>query len=143
MTGSDLEMRTYSSAVSDDDIRAIEVFLAKESEFLKKKDLDGISALYMEDAVLLPPYSDTIQGREAVKRFREHQFSVFDNIEQKAEALEVVGIGGVVAIRYTYVFSGQQKGQAAIESRGRGVALFKRTSEGMKLYWDIWNNPPS
>lgn len=143
MNSRDLIKRTHSSTASDEDIKAVEDFLAKESEFLGKKDLDDLSALYTEDAVMLPPYSEAVQGREAIKRFREHQFSVFDRMEQKAEALEVVGMGDVVAIRYTYTFRGQQKGQAATESRGRGVALFKRTFEGMKLHWDVWNNPPS
>jgi len=128
--------------VSEEDLRAVDDFLAKESELLWKKDVNGLLALYAEDTVLLPPDMDAVQGREAIKRLYEHWFSVYGDIEQKATALDVVGMGDALAVRYTYIFKDQRKGQKATESRGRGVALFKRTSEGWKILWDVWNYPP-
>lgn len=137
-----MSRRKKALGASEEDLRAIDDFLKKEGDLLRRKDINGIPALYTEDAIFLPPNEDIIQGREAIKNSREQLFSVFDELELKATALEVVGMSDAVALRYTYVFKGQRKGQKATERKGRGVALFKRTPEGLELKWDIWNNPP-
>jgi ketosteroid isomerase-like protein len=66
---------------------------------------------------------------------------MYEDMELKTTIVDVTGMGDVAAVWYAIVLRVQRKGQEATESRGRGIVTFKRTPEGWKMHWDIWNHP--
>jgi len=132
--------------VSEADARAIDECLEKEGQYAHNKDLDGLMSLYTEDALFIPPDSDLVVGKKAIRHLFEAWFSTIEGeIEWKAKAEEIIGVGEYLAIRYTctqtYVFKDKRKGQGPRTGKPRGVALYRHTEDGWKLYWDVWNYP--
>jgi uncharacterized protein (TIGR02246 family) len=128
--------------MKEEDLEAIADVLDKEILFRKTKDVAGMLSLFTEDAVFIPPNEDPIKGRKALKRVFENWFSTFEDMELKTLIVDVTGMGDVAAVWYAIVLRTKRKGQEATETRGRGIVIFKRTRDGWKMHWDIWN-PPS
>jgi len=129
--------------MSEEDRKAILGGCVKGCELIRKGDAAGYAELYTEDAVGLPPNSDMIKGRKAVKDAMEGAFAAgLKDMETKP--VEVIVAGDIAVEVATYVQKFQPKGQKAFEDRGKYVTVWKRTPKGWKVYLDIWNTslPP-
>jgi uncharacterized protein (TIGR02246 family) len=104
-------------------------------EAFARGDAAAVAALYTEDARLLPPGSDPVDGRAAIEAFWQ---SVMDSGVAKATFAtdEVEGVGDTAyeVSRYTmYDADGSMIGE------GNYIVIWKRTDVGWKLHRDIWN----
>lgn len=124
--------------------REIVKTLGKMSELVRKADTAGLASYYSEDTVVMPPNTEMITGRAAVKAFWEYGFKEFGYKDMDFKTDEVVGFGELAMERGTYTFKAQPKGQKAMEDRGKYITIWKHGPKGWLIHWDIFNSslPP-
>lgn len=123
-------------------VKELEVQSASFMKAFEERNPDEMAMLYTEDAQLLPPNSEPIQGREGIKGF-------WDAVIKKGIAAivltsaEVVDLGqwanemGVYAL---YADNGEEI------DHGKYMVLWRRSAGQWHLHRDIWNsnvNPAS
>lgn len=110
------------------------------SEAFNRGDAAGVAALYTEDATLLPPYSEAVQGKQGVQEF----FDTGIKMGQTDLAMTIVDVGGSGDTAYEigrYTIKIQPEGQETMADTGKYVVVWKRQADGIwKLHLDIWNS---
>jgi len=123
--------------------KAIEKGILEFSECVRAGDAAGLAALYTEDACLMPPNSEMVLGRKAVEGFWGATISGLGLKDAILTTVDLVGGGDTVAELGKFVLKTHPEGGEPGETRGKYVVIYKRTDEGWKLHWDIFNfNPP-
>jgi ketosteroid isomerase-like protein len=99
-----------------------------------EKNADAVAALYCEDAQLLPPGPDVVNGRAAIREFWANDITA-SNMTFAITA-DSTGVGGDWAWR-----SGPWRGTAAdgTSATGKYVEIWHRTPQGWQMHRDIWN----
>ena len=97
-------------------------------------DYAGVAALYTEDAIRMPPGEELIRGRAGIVE-RSQQFAGF-----KIDLQSYSGIidGDLGTTWGTYKLTGTVDGMP-MTIEGRWMNAVKKTSEGWKIYRDIWH----
>ena len=99
-------------------------------------DLDAMGGVYTEDARILPPGQPMIQGRTAIQGFW-------------GAAAEALGVTGVDLSTVELEVQGdvaEEIGEYAIHGadgvldNGKYIVVWKRTDDGWRWHWDIWNS---
>jgi uncharacterized protein (TIGR02246 family) len=119
--------------------QAIEAANDKFGESVRKGDGAALAALYADDARLLPPNGEMLQGTTDIKAFWTGalQMGIRD---ANLTTLEVIGMGELACEIGKYDLTIKPEGQGTIEDMGKYVVMWKRSSNGAwKLYVDIWN----
>jgi uncharacterized protein (TIGR02246 family) len=120
--------------------QTIEAGNAKFVEAFNRGDAAGVAALYTDDATLLPPNSEMVQGREGVQNFWNGGFQM----GLKEVALTTVNVGGSGDTAYEigkYTLKIQPTGQEAMSDSGKYLVVWKRQADSAwKLHADIWNS---
>jgi uncharacterized protein (TIGR02246 family) len=119
--------------------QAIEAANDKFGEAVRKGDGAALAALYADDARLLPPNGEMLQGTTDIKAFWTGalQMGIRD---ANLTTLEVIGMGELACEIGKYDLTIKPEGQGTIEDMGKYVVMWKRSSNGAwKLYVDIWN----
>ena len=119
---------------------AIEEANLKFCEAVRQGDAAAIAALYTDDATVLPPNSDMIQGRQGI----EESWNATIQMGVKDAVLtteDVFGSGDLVYEIGKYTITIQPEGQEEpIEDMGKYVVVWKLQEDGSwKLHVDIWN----
>jgi uncharacterized protein (TIGR02246 family) len=112
---------------------------AKFIGYLRKGDSAGMATLYTEDACLMPTNSPPIVGKENIKGFWGAAIQTMGVYDAALTTVELIGKGDTVSTRGDYKLMAKPEGQEAGEDVGKYVVLWKKTSEGWKLHWDIFN----
>jgi uncharacterized protein (TIGR02246 family) len=123
------------SRPGDDGARkAIEAAVDRYVEASNEGDVAGLTALYADDAVLLPPDREPIEGREAIAEFwREGTDS---GLEVTTLRLDVDGDVGYLIGRYRLPPTDDEPADS-----GKTVMCLRRQRDGSwKLTADIWNS---
>ena len=126
-----------------DDLKAIDALHHKDMEASKKGDFKTLRSIISDDAVMLPPSSDAIQGKET------HDKN-FDALQQSGLAYEVltynikmeeVKILGDYAYEWgTISGSSRDKVTGVITETKRNVMrILKKENGEWKVYRSIWN----
>jgi uncharacterized protein (TIGR02246 family) len=112
----------------------------KFSEAVRSGDATALASLYTEDAMLLPPNSPMIKGREGVEAFWAGGFQM--GIKEIALTIvEVIGMGDMVCEIGESDVTIQPEGMDAIKDRGKYLVILKKAVDGTwKVYVDIWNS---
>jgi uncharacterized protein (TIGR02246 family) len=130
--------REVASAASDNDeaLKAVKAANAAFAGALAEGDARAIAELYTEDARLLPPNAQVVQGRKAVERFWK-----------EAIASGVVGIDLITVevdvFNDTLVEQGRSRifGKAkSVIDEGKYLVVWKRIDGTWKLHRDCWNS---
>ena len=111
----------------------------KFGEAVRLGDAAALASLYTEDAKLLPPNSEMIEGREGIKAFWGGglQMGIKDAI---LTTVEVFGMGDLVCEIGNYDLTIQPEGMDAIKDNGKFLVVWKKAMDGTwKLHVDIWN----
>lgn len=119
--------------------QSIEEANIKFGEAFRQGDAVALASFYTDDARLLPPNSEMIQGKEGVETFwaGAFQMGVKDAI---LTTVDVIGMGDLVCEIGKYVLTIQPEGQEAIEDRGKYLVIWQKAADGeWKLHVDIWN----
>lgn len=102
-------------------------------------DTAGVAAVYTEQAYLLPPGSDLVQGRAAIRSFWQQARASgilevqLTTVEFAAESEQLVCEIG----RYVLTI---QQGDEKVQSPGKYVVLWKQEEGEWKWHVDIWNS---
>lgn len=94
-------------------------------------DAAGVAALYTEDAQILPPGSDIVEGRTAIQEF--WQMAIDGSAgEDSLETLELHELGDVAVEIGTYSEEGGDN--------GKYMVVWKKTDDGWLIHRDLWNS---
>ena len=120
--------------------QSIEEANVKFGDAVRAGDAAALANLYAEDARLLPPNSEMIQGREGVEAFWAGgiQMGIKDVVLTTAD---IMGMGDMVCEIGKANVTIQPEGGEAMEDIAKYVVIWKKTADGAwKLYVDIWNS---
>jgi uncharacterized protein (TIGR02246 family) len=117
----------------------IEVNNRTFEQAFQRGDAAGVAALYSENASLLPPGSEMMQGRANIQSFWQ---AVMDSgvKEAELETLDIEAGGDSLAREIGRYLLTIQQGSETVKSPGKYVVIWKREGDDWKLDVDIWNS---
>lgn len=118
----------------------IEAANLRFGEAARLGDATALAMLYTEDARILPPNSEMIQGREGIEAFwgGGFQMGITDIV---LTTVDVLGMGDMFCEIGKAVVSIQPEGMDAIEDMVKYLVVWKKGEDGMwRLHVDIWNS---
>lgn len=124
--------------------KEIEAANARFEQEFAKGNAAALARMYTDKAVVLPPESDVVIGREAIQAFWEGAIrSGVKNLTLKAVQVDELGTAAAKEIgRFTLDVPAPQNRLAKIE--GKYVVVWLKVGEDWKLDADIWNmNAPA
>ncbi|MBV9689650.1 MAG: SgcJ/EcaC family oxidoreductase [Ktedonobacteraceae bacterium] len=122
------------------DVRAaIEANNRKFGQAFHHRDAAAVAALYSENAHILPPGSEMMQGRAAIQAFWQAQMDSGVK-EVELETVDVEFGGGTLATEIGHFVLTIQQGSETVKSSGKYAATWKQEGEDWKLHVDIWNS---
>lgn len=135
----DLKIEKETKTVEQTLRMAIEAANRNFMEAFRQGDAAGVASCYTEQARILPPGSEMLQGRAAIQSF--WQAVIKSGVtEAKLETLDVEGReAGLVREIGQYVLTVQQ-GHETVYSPGKYVVIWKQEAGNWKLDVDIWNS---
>lgn len=114
--------------------RAIEAAVTRYVAATNRGDADALMELYAEDAVLLPPDHEPIEGREAIGAFWRQ--GTDQGLEVSTVRVETDGKIGYLVGRYRLPATAEDPADS-----GKYVMCLRRQADGSwKLTADIWNS---
>lgn len=120
--------------------KAIEEANLKFGDAVRQGDAAGLAALYTEEATILPPNSEMIQGRQGIEEF----WSGIIQVGLKDAVLTTVNVSGSGNLAYEigkFTLTIQAEEQEPMEQKGKYVVVWKKMEDGLwKLHVDIWNS---
>lgn len=102
-----------------------------------KGDAATVATMYVEDAYLLPPEANLMQGRSAIEQFWKAASEQVQDL--KLTTIDVKPLGSEAA-REIGSFSLKTKGQPQQEVTGKYVVVWQKVGTDWKLATDIWNS---
>lgn len=123
--------------LAPEDVTAIEASAAAFAEAVNAADWDALAALYTEDAMLMPPNEEAVEGRAAIRDW----FAAFPPLASFAlEAVEIEGVGDLAYVRGTYQLE-ISMGDQNVSDRGKYVEIRREQEDGSWLMAvDIFNS---
>lgn len=118
----------------------IEAANVKFGEAARAGDAAALAMLYTEDARILPPNSEMIQGREGIQAFwgGGFQMGIKDIV---LTTVDVFGMGDMVCEIGKAAVTIQPEGADAMEDMAKYLVVWKKGEDGMwRLHVDIWNS---
>ncbi len=107
-------------------------------------DLDGVAAVYAEDAVYLPPHHESVHGRDAIREYLKAPLShgvtdlAFDVTYIKQQGPIAWDVG-------TYRMTIPQNQETEREDHGKYLTVWRRVGRNWLIAADAWSSdlPPS
>jgi len=126
--------------VSDEAQKAIDAANNRFMEGFVKEDASILASVYAEDAVVFPPDAAMVQGKKAIEEF--WGAVIASGVKGVLTTVELVSSGEYLHERGTGILTIHPLGGTPSEQKIKYVVVWKRTAEGWKNYWDIWNIMP-
>jgi len=118
--------------------KAIETTNKRFIEVFNKGDAVAVAGMYTSDARVLPPNSQTIEGRENIQTFWQEFITMGVKIVE-LETVQVEARGDTAYELGQYTLTIPQAGGQTIRDQGKYLVVWKRVGRGWKLAVDIWN----
>jgi len=136
------------AASTEADVAAIRALVEQWIAAIETGDVDGVLALYTDDAVRLPPDGPAYSGKEAFEEdssgaFEQFSFEVVWPVEGTEEI--VVADGWAYHLSEYAMLVTPKEGGETMEENGKIIEICQRQPDGSwKLAREIWNrnNPP-
>lgn len=105
-------------------------------KFVEQGDSESIASLYADDAKLLPPNMDIIEGKKTIQEFWQGAFDMgFNSYNPEMIEAESSGELGLFVGTYTIYGDGNQE-----IDKGKFLTVFKSIDGKWKIYRDIFNS---
>jgi len=112
-----------------------------------QNDAGAVAALYTEDAVLLPPETDPVYGREAIEKYFADLFTQYHAsncvIRPDQYSPHIIGTGGNglwSSGNWSATF--KAKTGDSIQLKSKWSSIYVREGNAWKIQMDIWNITP-
>jgi uncharacterized protein (TIGR02246 family) len=116
---------------------------AKFSEAFEQGNAEAIALLYTQDAIVFPPGSEMVKGREAIGGF----WRTTRESGVKSAKLTTLDVGESGDLAYevgTVLLTIQPEGKESTTASAKYLVVWKRQKDGSwQLHRDIWNDVPS
>lgn len=113
--------------------RALTAATAQYVEASRGGDAHALASLYEENALLLPPDDEAVEGREAIEAYWRRGLE--DGLEVHTTRVEASGAVAYSIGRWSLPATGQEAADS-----GKLVLCWKRVDGAWKLTADIWNS---
>ena len=100
-------------------------------------DATAIAALYAEDAVLMAPGNEPVEGRAAITEMLMSAIAADGGSQQTIKVMEMMEGDGWVVESGRFVVSGAD---GSHQDHGRYMAVWKNVDGKWMIYRDIWNS---
>jgi uncharacterized protein (TIGR02246 family) len=131
-----LAVMLSAAAARSDDLQAMQSLTDRLAAAFNSGDSARIAQLYTDDAILMPPGSKMIKGRDGVERYwRATARTVIDS---KLTAIEVKSIDQADAHEIGS-FTARSRGARPREIDGNFVILWRKVGDDWQVAADIWN----
>ena len=97
-------------------------------------DMAAVTDMYADDAVVMPPGSNMIKGRDAIRAFWTKTAQGPSKLTVNVIAVTMLG-GDAASDIGTFTFATQGRPQVT----GKYLVIWRKTTAGWKLVADIWN----
>ena len=102
-------------------------------------DLDGVAAVYAEDAVYLPPHREAVHGREAIREYLKVPLS--HGVSDLAFDVSYINQQGPIAWDVgTYRMTIPQNEENEREDHGKYLTVWRRIGERWLIAADAWSS---
>ena len=106
------------------------------AEALNKGDAALAADFYTEDALVLPPGTEMIRGREAIQSFWQEGLATIEDITLTTVNVEPLGGDALLEIgEFRFTAKGEQPQQV----NGKYVVVLRKQGDEWKIASDIWN----
>jgi uncharacterized protein (TIGR02246 family) len=135
------ESRADEAAEHADVSPAIEAMNDSFAQAWAQGDGVALAGLYTDDAMVMPPNSPMVQGKDAVTQFWTGSLGTLPGTTIKLTSVEVVGDEDMAHEVGNWVVSDSTG--AAVDN-GKYIVIWKHTPDGWRFYRDMWSsdNPP-
>ncbi len=134
------------AASTEADVAAIRALAEQWIAAFETGDVEGLVALYTDDAVRLPADGPSYSGTAAFEEyfrgiFEEFSFEVVWPVEGTEEI--IVADGWAYHLSEYIVMATPKEGGETMEEKGNVVEIIQRQPDGSwKIAREIWNHPP-
>ncbi len=126
------------AGLSAEDLAAHEATTQAWVDAVLAADWDALGATYTEDAVLMPPNSEPVEGRAAIQAFLA-AWPPITNAE--LHPIELDGEGDLAYIRGAYTLTLAPEGADPIDDSGKYIEIRRKQADGSWLLSrDIFNS---
>lgn len=101
------------------------------------RDAEGLSRLYAEDAVRLPPGGPELSGRDAIGAAWAAALDGIASIEDRGCSRFTVH-GSLAHEVGTYHITGTSRDGERLAERGRYITTFRRTGDDWRITAEVW-----
>lgn len=101
-------------------------------------DAAAVAGMYANDAKLLPPNSEIVEGTQNIQAFWQGLISAGAKV-QALDMVQVDGRGDMATELGKYTFTIPQAGGQSTTDQGKYLVVWKRQGRSWKLALDIWN----
>ena len=117
----------------------LESYRCKFHEYVSRRDVEGLTSLYTENASLMANNTPTYEGHVKITDFYKNSFKegVKDVI---LSPIEIIDIGDYVAERGSATITVKTSESETLDLNEKYIVLWKRTPEGFKMHWDMFNS---
>ena len=102
--------------------------LDKWTETFNAGDMEGLLALYEEDAVFFPERGNRCQGTDQIKASLESWFALSPNLQM--EGIHLVECGDLALSKSRWSLSATAADGEPIELEGMGTEVFRKQADG-------------
>ena len=118
------------------DLGSFHTAAEKMAAALKSGDIEGIAQSYADDARILPPGREIIQGREAIKAFWTEDIKGITDFN--ISTLDVKPLGDS-DVREIGQFTGKTAGDNPQDFTGKYITIWHKNGDTWQITDDIWN----
>lgn len=131
-----------ATSISDDDLLAITNVIDKHLQNMLAGDWDADTALFMPDAVRMPPNGPANEGRAAIRSALATFLGTYR--EMTYTPLEIDGIGNLAYVRGSYAYTATVLGaRRDIRDRGKFLLIMRKQGQeevGWLIYAEMFNS---
>ena len=125
-----------STPVPAQDKAAIQQLSDRFAEAFNTGDIDAVAAMYTEDAVVLPPGAEIIQGRDKIQALWQGATEQMSDLKLTATDVKPLGDS---AVREIGTATAKTNGEQPQDMTIKYVVIWEKVGDEWKIATDIWN----